>query len=310
MDFNSIYSVAFTKTIDEIDSEIISRVETSRKRNKNYNALSNSIKKNLSKKVEFTKISLKTKYSDLLESFKRRFEEYESNHLTSFFQFDFPDYAEKYSEQELYNCAKELGILEGKTRAYYNFSNSYEYLKAMYDLNKNYEHYTLNFDPNENPMDSDLFHDMQKERFPGIGQEPDWEVEVLKEIEKKELKEQKSLKEKEGEEGKFLNPGSTLDKPEKLYILHLLYQLVTFGSEMTTTEFLRILHLTVDEIDTSAEITGNPPNYRKVHDGFLKDYPKNKQIRFIENVISKIHRYQLPKLKQILDDKLRALTTK
>ncbi len=310
MDYKTLYIEAFDKKINEIDLEIISQLKVSRKRNKNFLTLSNNISKELSEKEVDLKTSLTTHFPDLNESYLRRFQEYESDHLTSFFTFNFPEFSDIYSAAELCKYATELGAYEGCLRAVNNFSNSTDFFKAIYKLDKNYKYISLDFHPNESPIESDLFHDMQKEIYPSYGQEPDWQAEALNQILKENSGENVKLEETQKKENTNLKPGEILNEDEKLYILHLLYKLITQGSEMTGTEFLRILHLTVDQIDTSAEIIENPPNYKKVKQGFSNVIPKNKKIKVIGSVISKIHGYTVPMLKQILDDELKALTKK
>ncbi len=308
MDYKSIYLEAFKEKIKEIEAEIISKVKSSKKKNKYFTTLSNNIGKELRDQEIILRSSLTTLYPELFENFLQRFQEYESDHLTSFFTFIFPEFIESYSETALNKCATELGAYEGCKRAANNFSNSTEFLKAIYALDKNYDFYRLDFDPNDNPINSDLFHKMQKERFIGYGQEPNWEEAFLREIIKEKKVENKREKEEEQVEPKTVKPGGAMDITEKRYILHLLYELLSQGSEMKAPEFMQILHLTTDIIDASAQITGNPPHYRQVHEGFSKNYPKNKKIALINRVISKIHGYQLPRLKEILSDKLIALT--
>lgn len=310
MDYKTIYLNTFNKKIEEIDSDIISLVKTFKKRNKNFTAKANQITKDLLAKEEDMKISVHHNFPDIFQKYTNRFNEYGSDHLTSFFEYDFPDLSNTYSESSLKQCAGELGAYQGHSRAVVNFPNSRIFLEAIYVLGKNYECYTLNFDPNNSPENSALFYEMQRERFSGYGQEPNLVDEALLEIKKEELKEQKNPEAREQLKGNYLKPGSVFNKPEKRYILHLLYQLLSQGSEMKATEFMRILHLTTDIIDPTVDINESPPHYRQVHEGFSKNYPKNKKLELIKRVISKTQEYQLPMLKQILNDKLIATTKK
>lgn len=312
MDYKNLFQESFEKTIGEIDSNIISQTKKSKERNRNFLTLSNELQKHLKEKEKHTHRSLVERYPDLLVVFNNRFQAYESDHLSSFFKFDFTDFSEKYSEEDLYRCAIALGAFEAYSRGENNFSNSNKFLENAYILDKNYEAYSTKFGPNHdlNPIRSDLFLKMQKERFPGYGQEPNWEEAALNNAKKEEPEEKEKPQEKEQLEQRHLKPGGALEKSEKLYVLHLLYELLSQGSEMTATEYMRILHLTIDVIDTTANISGNPPHYRKVLEGFSKDHPKNNRIDTIKSVMAKIHEYRLPMLKQILNDQLIALTKK
>ncbi|SDL36762.1 hypothetical protein SAMN04488034_103332 [Salinimicrobium catena] len=309
MDYKNIYLNAFKKNIEEIDADVISEVIKVKERNKDFTAVANGIEKNLREKANHLRSSVQHSFPDLYNRFENRFKEYYSDHLTCYFNYDFPDLEEKYGDLALKECAIELGTLESYSLAANNFPNSKTYLETIYVLNKNYDQYTLNFDPNDSPEKSELFYKMQKERFPGYGEEPGWEEVAIKEIKKKDTEKEDGT-EKDRLEKIKVKPGDLFEQAEKLYILHLLHELINQGSEMTTTEFLRILHLTVDVIDTSADLTGNPPNYRRINDGFLKEETPKKKVEVIEGAISKLNRHETPRLKQILKDKLKAVTKK
>lgn len=290
-----MFNDSFEKAIDQKEKELISVLKKAKNSNKKYRKVSNGFGEQLLLEIDkaFNNSSLGT-FPELFKAFELRFQEYESEHT----QYFFSEHSEKLNTQFI----EDLGYYEGLCKALENWRAIDDYLETAYVLNENLDLINLNFSPECNPVQSDLFFKMQAKRFPNYGKEIGWEANTLEG--------ENSQENYEILNSQLVKPGSVLDKSEKLYILHLLYQFVTFGSEMTTTEFLRILHLTVDEIDTSADITGDLPNYRKVHDGFFTGYSKNKRIKFIESVISKIQRYQVPMLKQMLEDKLRALTKK
>jgi hypothetical protein len=304
MDYKRLYLEAFKKKINEIDLEIISQLKASRTRNKNFISLSNNIENELREKEVELRTSLTTYFPDLIKSFLQRFQEYESDHLTSFFTFDFPEFSEIYSEAALSKCASELGAYNGCSRAANNFSNSTEFFKAIYTLDKNYNHISLDFDPNESPNDSVLFHDMQKEIFPRYEQELDWQEEALNQILKGNSGGKVKMEESKEKENTDIKPGDILNEDEKLYILHLLKQYIKQGSEIKTTEFLRILHLTTSVIDVAADLSEKLPNYRKVNDGWI-NFPKNQRILKLENIIANLNRFKLPTLKNTLQQKLK-----
>src|SRR5690606_6298969 len=116
-----------------------SRVKESRKRNKNFTTLLNNLTVELEEQEASLSSSLKRNFPDILRKYQNRFMEYDSDHLSSFFSFDFREHTVEYSQIELISCASELGALEGTSRAANNFSNSTEFLKAMYVLDKNYD---------------------------------------------------------------------------------------------------------------------------------------------------------------------------
>lgn len=319
MDYKKVYLAAFEKTFDEIDSHIISKVKTYRKRDKNFTAIVNQIEKDLKERENEIRTSLNHNFPDLYDLYKNRFNEYGSDHLTSYFKYDFQDSVEKFAESRLEECAAELGALESYSRASVNFSNSDKFLEAIYALNKNYEHYTLTFEPNENPVDSNLFHEMQKERFPGYGQEPNLVEAALEEINSDPAEEmvlkftkvlqdfspQKPTEPEEAPKGEVhLKPGDILNDDEKLFILHLLRNFTDKGSDLNTTEFLRVLHLTFSVIESVPDLSGNLPHYRKVNDGWI-NFKKNERILRLENLIAKLNRYQLPTIKSTLTQKLK-----
>ncbi len=304
MGYKTLYIEAFKKKINEIDLEIISQLKVSRKRNKNFLTLSNNISKELREKEVDLKTSLITHFPDLNESYLQRFQEYESDHLTSFFTFNFPEFSDIYSAEALSKYATELGAYEGCSRAVNNFSNSTEFFKAIYTLDKNYNHISLDFHPNESPIDSDLFHDMQKEIFPGYGQDLDWQEEVIRQLLKENSGEKVKIEETHKNENTDLKPGDILNEDEKLYILHLLKQYIKQGSEIKTTEFLRILHLTTSVIDDAADLTKKLPNYRKVNDGWM-NFRKDQRILYLQDIIAKLNGFELPTLKNTLNQKLK-----
>src|SRR5690606_4358540 len=140
----------FNKKMKEIDSDVISQLKKFKERNKDFTALANQIAKDLRENENNKKTILLHHFPDLYTRYSRRFDEYDSDHLTSYFLYDYPDLYEKYSRKSLEECAIELATFESYSKAAVNFSNSDKFLKAIYALNKNYEHYTLNFDPNLN----------------------------------------------------------------------------------------------------------------------------------------------------------------
>jgi len=304
MDYKTLYLAAFKKKINDIDLEIISQLKVSRKRNKKFLILSNKISKELDEKEDILRTSLTKHFPNLIESFLQGIQEYESDNLTSFFTFDFPEFSEIYSAEGLSKCAVELGAYKGCSRAANNFSNSTAFFKAIYTLDKNYNHISLDFDPNENPIDSDLFHSMQKEIFPGYGQELDWQEEAFNQILKGNSGGKVKMEESKEKENTDIKPGDILNEDEKLYILHLLKQYIKQGSEIKTTEFLRILHLTTSVIDVAADLSEKLPNYRKVNDGWI-NFPKNQRILYLGNIIAKLNSFNLPILKNTLQQKLK-----
>ncbi len=304
MNYKSIYLNSFKEKINEIETEIITEVKKSRKRNKNFTTLSNKIAKELRDQEIILRTSLINLYPEIFENFLQRYEEYESDHLSSFFTFIFPEFTERYPVTVLNKCAKELGAYEGCTHAAANFSNSTEFLKTIYVLDKNYDHYRLGFDPNDNPLNSHLFDQMRKERFPENAQEAAWEGEVLKGIVVKDSEQKIIPNEKDKKENNILTPGDLLNEDEKLFILHILKQYTELGSDIKTTEFLRILHLTSSIIDGAADLSKKLPNYRKVNDGWI-NFPKNQRITNLENIIAKLNRFQLPTIKSTLNQKLK-----
>jgi ferritin-like metal-binding protein YciE len=303
MDYKSTYLEAFKRTIDELDLKIISHLKTSKERNKNFTALFNSINDDLRSKEENLKTSLLKNNPALLEAFQSRYEEYESDHLSSFFQFDFLEILEIYPQGTLINMAKKIGNYDGVSLAFNNFSNSFEFLETVYVLNKNYEYYSLGFDPDNIPQNSELFYQMHKERFPKNNQ-PIWEETIIKES-KRQTPIIKDDSEKLEKVENQIAPGDILEDNEKLYILHLLKEFTHQGSEIKTTEFLRILHLSASIIDFDNDLSGTLPNYRKVNDGWIS-FPKNERINRIETIIAKLSKFNLPVLKKTINQKLQS----
>ena len=303
MDYKSIYSASLEETMNHKEQEIISTLQESKKKNKNFRNISNGLRDQIVKEKELCWHCV-SDYPDLQKAYKNRYNEYENDHLESFIK--------EYSSLLTKEVIEDLGRYEALCIAEEKYGATEELLELIYVLNEGFDQYILNFSPDNNPLQSDLFYKLQTKRYAGKSQEANWEKEVLagstNNFEEEE-EEAKKIENKESLEIKF-EPGSSLSRIEKLYILHLLHDLINIGSEMTTTEFLRILHLTVEVIDTSADITGNPPNYRRVNDGFFKDDPTYRNRDLIKSIFAKIHDYQLPMLKQILQDKLIALPGK
>lgn len=299
MDYKSVYSASLEETIKDKEQEIISTLQESKKKNKNFRKISNGLRHQIVKEKELCWHCL-SDYPDLQKAFKNRFDEYEKDHLKSFIEENSSLLTKKFIE--------DLGRYEGLCIAEEKYGATEELLELIYVLNEGFDQYILNFSPGNNPVQSDLFYKLQTKRYAGKNQEANWEKAILEGSENNS-EEEKKIETKESSEVK-LEPGSSLSRIEKLYILHLLHDLLNKGSEMTTTEFLRILHLTVEVIDTSADIKGNPPNYRRVNDGFFKDDPTYRKRDLIKSIFAKTHGYQLPMLKQILQDKLIALPGK
>ena len=240
MDYKILFEQSFENKIDQINSEVISQVVNAKKRNKNFLRLSEQIKKDLKNKAILVIKELFEKFPDLCKSFQNRHEEYESDHLNSFLTYDFPDFSKKYIEKDLKNCANQLGVYEAYSMAEYHFSNSYKFLELAYDLNKHYKSYSLKFGPNDrqNPIQSDLFFQMQRERFPANEVDPYME-EAFKEFEKMKKKVELNPEVKQASPEKALEGSNIpiLGKEEKLLLTHYLIQ----STKLPTIERVKIL---------------------------------------------------------------------
>lgn len=316
MDYKNIYLNTFNKKMKEIDADVISQLKNFKERNKDFTALANQIAKDLRVKENNKKTILLHHFPDLYTRYSRRFDEYDSDHLTSYFLYDYPDLYEKYSRKSLEECAIELAIFESYSKAAVNFSNSDKFLKAIYALNKNYEHYTLNFDPNLNPVDSDLFHQMQKERFPGYGEEVSFEVEAIKEIQSdptrelvsnlaetlKDLSPQKKPNTRIEKEDNIETQIKAIDPSVKLYLLRQLYHLPRpINDYFSIPEFMKLIKILESSFDTSIfqKKPANVTAYRPINKG-LSYYQHSSGEKIKSDAIKYLDQYGLKSFKEYI----------
>ena len=136
MDYNLIYSTSLEETIDRKQQEIISTLQESKKKNKNFVKISNYLKELIVKEKEICLQSL-NQFPDLHNAYTNRYKEYGSDHLLSFL--------EEYSNQLTKEFVEDLGRYEGLRIAEEKFRATEEYLETVYVLNESYDFYTLNF---------------------------------------------------------------------------------------------------------------------------------------------------------------------
>ena len=307
MDYKTIYLNAFNKKMKEIDLDVISQVKVYKERNKKFTAVANQIEKDLREKEDKIRTSLQSNFPDLYERYSNRFKEYDSDHLTSCFKYDFTDFKEVYSDQTLKECAGDLGKLESYTIAAVNFSNSDRFLEAIYILDKNYDHYTLDFEPNKNPVDSNLFREMQKERFQRDGQEPSWEDAALKEMNSdsaenlvskftevlQDLTPQKKVSspsETQETQDNIENEIRAINPQVKLFLIRQLYYLPSpIKNYFSVPEFMKLIKILELSYDTT--IFENKPSDTSAYRPINKGLEYYKQIKTREKIKSDAIKY-------------------
>jgi hypothetical protein len=226
MDYKNIYQESFDKTISDVTETILKDLKSLKSKNKNVNNLCNKYNENLNSQKEEIENKIKNKYPDLFISYQNAVNEYDSNHVLNFIQFDFPSFLNKYTDAQLKKVATDLGVHKAFSKASINFANSREYLHYAYKLNKYYDAYSLNFDDqSSNPVNKIEFEKMKDELFPNLNPVKDNKI-----PDSKPIKKESTAK-------------TNLTQKEKLYLAFLLYELTVKRSGIGKSEFIRIIIL-------------------------------------------------------------------
>lgn len=292
MDYKKNYNVYYRRTIKRINHQLIKFVILSKQNKKNPNKTLNTISEFLYQKEQQWRDYSALKYPEVFNQYNNRYNEYEGDYLNNFFLYDFCTSSSK-DKVDPKKISAHLGIYEALYTARINFPKSREFLEYAYALNKYFDKYSLDFSSYEdNPIKSKLFEKMQNKRYPRSQSDYEKKDTIQNEVSRNNKSELELVT-------------LVLDDAEKLYIMHLLLQLLQEGaSDMKTPEYFRILSIIKTVIpDYPSSPDAYPPNYRKVHDGLLQ-LPKNKIIITINNVLTKLHSIQAPILKQKLTDRL------
>jgi len=305
MDYNETYTRFFNNTINRTEKKILVFVKGSKKKNKNFLSISDDIKNQLGKKEKQFQDSLLKDYPKLYKSFKNRFRDYDSDFRASFFEHELVNKSEL-PASILRRFVAVSAIYEGLSLAVENFSMSDEFLKIAYSLDKNYEYYTLNFSQNENPIYSKLFNEMKKERYPGFGDETNWESmaspEILKGVDEPNLAEngKEAITNKQtGNQEKIKDRKQQItlpdfEKDEKILLIHYLFSI----SDISNVEKAKIIYLIGEVVDGKSlfqEVARKNIYYNKIRQG-AEYYGKIRSKALLESVLKKIKHLGLSNL--------------
>lgn len=308
MDYNDNYTTFYNNTIKRTEKRILVFVQDSKKKNKNFLSISNQIKNQLGKKEKQYQDTLIKDFPKLYNSFKNRFQEYDSEHLASFIKFELVENSEL-PTSILRRFIIVSGIHDGLLNAIANFSDSDEFLKIAYCLDKNYEYYTLNFSQNENPIYSKLFNEMKKERYPGFGEETNWEAMTSTGILKGEEKKEKSTKqfqknkelEKFSDDETFDTNLKAINSDVKLFIIRQICLLnAPINNYLTLPELMKLLRILDGALDSSIfhKKTSNITAYRKLNKGLDFYGNRNKENKIKSDTIKTLEKYELKRFKE------------
>jgi len=307
MDYNDTYRTFFNNTINRTEKKILVFIKDSKKKKKNFLSISNQIKNQLGKKEKEFQDSLIKVDPELYKSFKNRFQEYDSEHLANFFKYELEENCEL-PTSILRRFVAVSAIYEGLSLAIENFSKSDEFLKIAYSLDKNYEDYTLNFSQNENPINSELFTEMKKERYPGFGEETNWEAMASPGILKGEEKKEKPTKQfqKNKESDKFSDDDTfdtnlkAINSEVKLFIIRQIYLLNSpIDKYLSLPELMKLLRILDGALDSSIfhKKTSNITAYRKLNKGLEFYGNRNKENKIKSDTIKTLEKYELKRFK-------------